>query len=296
MECGQHTCDEPCHSYSCRPCPNVIWTEVFCNCGAQVLYPPLPCSTAKPACDKPCSRRHDCSHTPGHPCHDDPQCPPCTAFVERSCFGGHESIPNVMCFKKGVSCGKFCSKKLPCNVHLCSKICHEGECPPCNQKCTIPRKDCDHPCGLSCHQSVSKTCPPSKCKELVKVYCDCEVNFEQRECYLVNNSDELQRKIGCLVHEYFNTEFGLEEITKMARKSLTHSLKCDERCAKEKRRKELADAFGIDETTKAITWVKYPDMLKHKAQTNQQFLLTIHDQFVKLIEDFKKVIFYFLDS
>lgn len=36
--------------------------ELACNCGATVLYPPIPCGTQPPECDKPCSRTHACSH------------------------------------------------------------------------------------------------------------------------------------------------------------------------------------------------------------------------------------------
>src|SRR5690606_28568820 len=100
LDCGLHTCADQCHSF-CRPCPNLIWTEVHCRCGAQVLYPPLACNTGRPTCDRPCSRPHPCDHTPTHQCHDEDQCPPCTEFVDRLCYGGHEICTTVPCYLPG---------------------------------------------------------------------------------------------------------------------------------------------------------------------------------------------------
>lgn len=292
MDCGKHNCEEPCHSF-CRACSNLIWTEIHCNCGAQVLYPPLPCNTTRPPCDQPCNRSHDCDHTPKHPCHDESQCPPCTEFVEKVCYCGNEVCSNVMCFKKGVSCGKFCMKKLSCNLHNCQKVCHENSCPTCVQKCTKPRTECEHACGLACHQASSETCPRSLCKEIVKVYCDCEVKVETRECHEVSGVGKLQTAIDCMARRYcFNTTIELNEIHEMAKYSLYHILECDEKCSREKRLKDLAEAFGdLDE--KSATWVKYTDFLKSKAQTNQQFMLTVHDKLVELVNDFKKVFYLF---
>ena len=36
--------------------------ELTCHCGSAVLYPPIPCGTLPPECNKLCSRRHTCPH------------------------------------------------------------------------------------------------------------------------------------------------------------------------------------------------------------------------------------------
>lgn len=36
--------------------------ELTCHCGSAVLYPPIPCGTLPPECNKPCSRTHTCPH------------------------------------------------------------------------------------------------------------------------------------------------------------------------------------------------------------------------------------------
>lgn len=53
-------------------------------------------------------------------------CPPCTAPVEKECFGGHvkEQQPcNQAC---SFSCGEECGALLSCGNHACSRICHAG--------------------------------------------------------------------------------------------------------------------------------------------------------------------------
>lgn len=77
-------------------------------------------------------------------------------------------MKSTPCYVAAMSCGEQCAKKLPCGVHLCQKVCHDGPCikGPCKQKCTEPRPTCDHPCGNPCH---SGPCPNTPCKEMVRV-------------------------------------------------------------------------------------------------------------------------------
>ena len=39
--------------------------ELMCNCGAEVMFPPIPCGTLPPECHRPCTRQHVCHH-PGN--------------------------------------------------------------------------------------------------------------------------------------------------------------------------------------------------------------------------------------
>lgn len=64
--------------------------ELTCECGTNVLYPPIRCGTKPPACDQPCPRGHPCEHPVNHNCHSDPNCPPCTVLTRKFCYGQHE--------------------------------------------------------------------------------------------------------------------------------------------------------------------------------------------------------------
>ena len=39
--------------------------ELTCRCGAEVIYPPVPCGTKPPPCHRTCTRQHNCDH-PGN--------------------------------------------------------------------------------------------------------------------------------------------------------------------------------------------------------------------------------------
>jgi len=38
------------------------YEELTCHCGAEVIYPPIPCGTRPPPCYLPCARMHACQH------------------------------------------------------------------------------------------------------------------------------------------------------------------------------------------------------------------------------------------
>ncbi|VDP26752.1 unnamed protein product [Soboliphyme baturini] len=166
LSCGLHKCSLLCHLGKCPTCQETSFDELHCLCGSAVLYPPIPCGTAPPSCDKPCTRQHSCSHPVTHTCHSEPSCPPCTYLMDKPCFGNHEVRPNIPCFINGISCGKPCGKDLPCKVHRCRKDCHPMPClldgEVCKLRCEKPRQDCGHFCNLPCHGE--SPCPESRCE------------------------------------------------------------------------------------------------------------------------------------
>lgn len=288
LACGTHHCAEQCHSI-CKPCPNVIWTEVYCNCGSEVLYPPLPCGTKRPQCNRPCARVHSCGHQQIHTCHDDSQCPPCTEFVEKMCYGQHELCNTVHCYQNGVSCGRFCMKTLNCTLHQCVKICHAGDCPPCTQRCTKIRNGCEHQCGLPCHQANSTECPDSKCGEKVKVFCKCKLKVETMPCHEVNDPRKFQASVESILKRYnYNSSFTINEAMEMVRYNAIHQLECDETCSKSLRNKKLAEALGVDERQLDSVPLKYSDQLKTDARANPQLISFIHERLVTLVNNAKK--------
>lgn len=135
-----------------------------------MIYPPVPCGTRRPTCNRPCSRAHLCNHEVLHNCHSEPTCPPCSVLTQRWCHGRHELRKAVPCHVKEISCGLSCNKPLTCGRHKCITMCHAGLCEKpgqqCIQPCTTTRELCGHICAAPCHEGK---CPDMPCKEMVKV-------------------------------------------------------------------------------------------------------------------------------
>lgn len=192
LPCGLHRCEQTCHRGHCGQCWRASFEELYCECGSEVIFPPVPCGTRRPPCSRPCSRAHSCEHPPTHNCHSDAQCPPCTVLTKKYCHGRHEVssvliqlcilIQNratnasllqlrkaVPCHQETFSCGLPCNKEMDCGRHKCILPCHAGPClkegQVCVQPCTAPRAVCGHKCGAPCHEG---TCPADlPCKETV---------------------------------------------------------------------------------------------------------------------------------
>ena len=203
--------------------------------------------------------------------------------------GNHEVCNTVPCYQSGVSCGRFCKKPLSCKMHSCPKVCHPDKCPSCSQRCTKLRQGCEHLCNSPCHLSTSASCPESKCREIVKVSCKCKLKTEEMQCYQVNDPKKFQASVDNMVMRYnFNATHSLNEIKQMVMYNLLHQLDCDEKCSKEKRNKEFADALGIEGHSE-LPQVKYSDFLKNEARSNPQLVLNIHDKLVMLLQNYRKV-------
>lgn len=185
LSCGKHKCDQTCHKGRCLPCYRSSFDELYCECGASVIYPPVPCGTKKPACEKPCPRTHNCDHPVSHNCHSAPTCPPCMAFTTKFCHGRHEQRKIIPCSQEDFSCGLPCCKPLSCGQHKCIKTCHAGPCEVdgdiCKQNCTKPRVMCTHHCNAPCH--LERDCPDSSCRENVEVLCQCGFRKQTRTCH-----------------------------------------------------------------------------------------------------------------
>lgn len=187
LSCGLHRCPLTCHSGRCPPCTETSFEELYCECGASVLYPPVACGTRPPPCNKPCSKPRSCGHDVNHTCHTG-ACPPCTVLCKRWCHGKHELRAAVPCHQESFSCGLACGRELNCGRHRCIQTCHEGDCPVvCTQKCTVERVDCGHPCNAPCHEPP---CPESACKQMVRITCQCGLRSTTRPC--VDLSGEYQ--------------------------------------------------------------------------------------------------------
>uniref|UniRef100_A0A453ECH8 NF-X1-type domain-containing protein n=1 Tax=Aegilops tauschii subsp. strangulata TaxID=200361 RepID=A0A453ECH8_AEGTS len=87
------------------------------------------------------ARDPPCSHPCPSRCHLS-DCLPCKALVKRSCHCGamthafecvYYNNLNAKQQLKVRSCGGPCHRKLPNCPHLCSEICHPGQCPSVDQ-------------------------------------------------------------------------------------------------------------------------------------------------------------------
>ncbi|XP_067621719.1 protein shuttle craft-like isoform X2 [Eurosta solidaginis] len=290
LSCGKHKCDQPCHRGNCPPCYRSSFDELYCECGAEVIYPPVPCGTKRPACKRPCSRSHPCQHPPQHNCHSAANCPPCMMFTTKWCFGQHEQRKTIPCSQESFSCGLACGKALLCGRHKCIKTCHEGVCQTageiCKQSCTKSRATCGHKCMAPCHDG---DCPDTQCKEMVEVQCECGNRKQMRACHdlarefsriataqLASSMAEMQR----------GNYMELSEILAPVKINKTNkTLDCNDECRVLERNRRLAIGLQIrnpDVPQKLQT--KYSDFIRNFAKRDPTLVKSIHDALTTLVK------------
>lgn len=235
LNCGKHTCQKNCHVEPCGTCLDSFLDDISCPCGRTVLRGPVRCGTIMPTCPHPCTRPYICGHIPAttHPCHSDESlCDPCRKLVTKPCAcGKNQSVPNIPCYKQSASCGQLCGKPMVCG-HPCPKMCHAATEPSAPSTCeTRCLRVCRRklPCG---HLHVTSRCHYPKpclqmqplgsnsiCKETVVISCKC---------------GEIKKKALC---KGLSEDHGTSSL-----------ILCEERCQDAQRRRELADAFGLELT------------------------------------------------
>lgn len=186
------------------------------------MDPPVPCGTVI-ECYFPCTRPPPpCGHPKQqHDCHETEPCPPCIYLVDKVCICGKNTVANIPCHRSRVSCGHTCDTVLNCGFHRCQKSCHVGQCGPCHQTCTKPRK-CGHPCPEPCHAPAS--CPEtSPCQAWVTLLCACGHQQQQVRC-------------GNSIHSLQNND---------------RTLKCNDACLLAQRNAKLAEALGLNPSDKS---------------------------------------------
>lgn len=289
LSCGKHKCDQPCHRGNCPPCYRSSFEELYCECGAEVIYPPVPCGTKKPPCKRPCSRQHPCDHPVQHNCHSAAVCPPCMIFTTKWCFGQHEQRKTIPCIQESFSCGLACNKPLPCGRHKCIKPCHEGPCQTtgeiCKQNCTTLRKGCGHKCMTPCHEGE---CPETACKEMVEVSCECGNRKQSRTCHdfsreyrrittahLASSMAEMQR----------GNTIELSDILGPSKINSNKALECNEECRALERNRRIAIGLQIrnpDIPQKLLT--KYSEFIRSYAKKDPALVKSIHDALTTLVK------------
>lgn len=297
LTCGRHRCDRPCHKGSCTTCHRVSFDELTCECGSAVIFPPVPCGTKKPPCDKPCSRRHPCAHPALHNCHSDPECPPCVVLTTQHCYGKHEQRKTIPCYQSSFSCGLACAKPLPCGRHKCVKPCHQNECYAegelCRQSCTAIRTNCAHQCKAPCHEG---DCPSDlPCRETVEVTCECGHRKQTRTCHdfskeyrritsaqLASSMQEMQR----------GGSVELSDILGSTKPKNNKTLECNDECRTLERNRRLAIGLQIrNPDLSSKLQPNYTEFLKTYAKKDPALVKMIHEklsELVKLAKESKK--------
>jgi transcriptional repressor NF-X1 len=121
---------------------------------------PKPPRLATPhSCASTCSRSRICGHPCPLPCHPGP-CPPCGVTTSVPCHCGKHTrsfrCSNLAPSRRSearaeMSCGETCNRKLSCGNHTCSKVCHPGDCGPCEvkvaSKCWCGKEERELGCG-----------------------------------------------------------------------------------------------------------------------------------------------------
>lgn len=289
LSCGKHKCDQPCHRGNCAPCYRSSFDELYCECGANVIYPPVPCGTKRPVCNNPCSRTHPCEHPVQHNCHSQPVCPPCIVLTTKTCYGGHEQRKTIPCTQASFSCGLPCNKDLPCGRHKCIKSCHGGICQVagevCKQNCQALRPNCGHKCNAMCHDG---DCPDTPCRENVEVTCECGNRKQMRTCHdfsneyrriataqLATSMQEMQR--GNMVE--------LSDILGPIKLTNNKTLECNDECKVLERNRRLAIGLQIrnpDLQSKLLT--RYSDFIRGWAKKDINLVTTIHNKLTELVK------------
>ena len=222
--CTHSKCDVLCHPGSCPSCN--ITVPVQCFCGKQTKR--MPCSVAPRSqfnCENPCGRilnclKHECQDT----CHQGP-CGNCDEDFTIKCFCEKEER-TVKCGTKKFVCNNICNKLLDCGKHKCQKVCHDGQCQPCQKVpsrvkfCPCGRKEivallgkerrectdkipvcqagiCEkflpcqrHQCTQKCH---NEDC--LRCETLVEQVCLCGKDRRMLPCYKVYYPDHLKLQL-----------------------------------------------------------------------------------------------------
>lgn len=264
LSCGRHHCPDFCHLGYCKPCPMISNQPLPCACGKTIKQPPIACGEGLPYCSYPCNKDLPCGHKCGSNCHPG-ECPPCLELVIAKCRCGKDSIGNIQCFRKNLSCGKKCSKELPCG-HLCPIVCHEpGQClggdsvleGGCGQKCGRQKPYCIHRCQEPCHPE--KDCPAEACAGMLTLYCECRTRKEVVKCEALD-------------------------------KPIERCISCNEMCARAKRKLALEKFAGAktDEQTPANPDY-YPEKMLYLAKHEPGLIHKLEDLLLDIIVDMKKV-------
>ncbi|KAI0827026.1 hypothetical protein BC628DRAFT_1319106 [Trametes gibbosa] len=164
LGCGNHTCEDACHSGRCKLCSVRVMARCYCGkeekeigCGEGEEKNCTVLQDGKEerwvgqfACESICARSFDCGiHRCSKSCHPPSpipvSCPRSPSVVTHCPCGKHALTPNsapffpsgtlltrTSCTDPVPTCASTCMKPLEGCEHVCSSPCHTGPCPPCS--------------------------------------------------------------------------------------------------------------------------------------------------------------------
>ncbi|ESO86262.1 hypothetical protein LOTGIDRAFT_129545 [Lottia gigantea] len=218
LNCGKHTCLVICHSGACQTCTQSFKQECYGkHSSREVLCGSSEDQEISYSCSHPCNRILECgNHRCELECHPG-DCPPCPLLPDqiKHCPCGRTLITDLTdekrtsCLAPLPTCDKICKKQLKCGTqdrkHVCKKVCHEGDCPPCEGysklKCVCKNIEKSIPCAKAitynesnpflCDKKCTKKrhCGKHKCGE---VCCKKEEHICETRC---------NRKLTCGRHK-----------------------------------------------------------------------------------------------
>lgn len=195
-DCGNHSCERPCHPQEealphCPRSPDVV---THCPCGKTKLdeittSSRSSCSDPIPSCDKPCLKLLECGHPCKGVCHSG-DCLACLEKITINCRCGRTTSTTV-CHQGTLEqpqCMRVCRATLNCGRHECGERCCSGEKKAaerqaqrkkgrplhlaaahalddgfeaehiCTRTCDRPLKCGNHTCHELCHKGPCNTC------------------------------------------------------------------------------------------------------------------------------------------
>ncbi|KAJ3662166.1 hypothetical protein Zmor_006522 [Zophobas morio] len=170
LSCQKHSCSEPCHFGTCKPCPKKSLQNCMCKTNRKLRD----CATPEWRCDKICNKPLSCgNHNCSVICHDG-ACDPCPLTEVRSCPCG-KSKYQLPCTEETPTCQDTCEKILSCGLHTCNQRCHKETCGVCLE---IVEKACK--CGL--HSKEVQCYKPYSCETKCKRMKDCNKHPCNKKC------------------------------------------------------------------------------------------------------------------
>jgi transcriptional repressor NF-X1 len=160
-----------------------LWTCPHCQTPLKGTIPSYYCFCSKSknpkqdmflephSCELLCQKKKGalCIHPCTEPCHSG-FCPPCSIVIPNEpCFCGKEVRDRECGELNKKACNAPCNKLVNCKLHICDKVCHEGDCPPC----PIKVQGTCH-CGK---RTETRRCGEEfSCDEICNRQLDCEVH------------------------------------------------------------------------------------------------------------------------
>ncbi|XP_064102062.1 protein shuttle craft-like [Macrobrachium nipponense] len=174
----------------------------LCFCG-KVREPEWNHRETPHSCGEICGRKRKiewCKHKCNILCHPGP-CPPCSAFIRRSCPCGTETREVRCSMTESFLCGNPCNKDLNCGGHKCPTKCHVGPCQECaeivKQSCYCGKEDREVPCTAESFEILKYECGKECSRILECGNHKCSSNCHAGDCQRCEKAIDVVLRCPC---------------------------------------------------------------------------------------------------